>query len=141
MTGFPWHHYAYLQDELDDFRVSDRSWGIEAALNRIVAGDFTDSTTINIDIGRTIANEERRERYRAALRRLHLTTNDASPHAEEHLVARAELRAAEAKTTKKKWRLLVAIGEGHDYAELAAAEGATIGSLRAKVFRLRREIA
>jgi hypothetical protein len=141
MTGFPWNHYACLRDELDQPNVNDRSWGIEAALNRIAAGEFTNPATIDADIERTIANEQRRERHRAALRRRHLTPDQANPHPETHLVARAELRSAKRKTTPTKWGLLVAVAEGHDYADLAATNGSTAGALRAKVFRLRREIA
>jgi hypothetical protein len=141
MTVFPWNHYSRLQAELDNPNISDRSWGVEAAMSRILAGEFTDPLTINDDLDRAIASEQRRERHRAALRRRHLMIVESGPHPEQHLVARAELRAAEGKMTPPKWRLLVAVAEGYDYTDLAAAEGATLGALRARVFRLRREVA
>jgi hypothetical protein len=68
-------------------------------------------------------NEQRRERHRTALRRRYLVVEELGRHPEQDLVAQAELREMEAKTTKPKWRLLVAVAEGHNYADLAVAEG------------------
>ncbi len=39
-----------------------------------------------------------------------------------------------------KWGLLLCVAEGNDYTGLAVSNGTTSGALRAKVFRLRREI-
>ncbi len=141
MTGIPWDQYACLQAELaGNPAVGDRSWGIEAALNRILAGEFGNSPTIDADVKRAVASEQRRERHRAALRCRYLVPIDRSPHPEIQLFARAGLRSAKARTTNTKWRLLLEVGEGHEYAELAVARRTTSGALRAQVFRLRREI-
>jgi hypothetical protein len=142
MTGFPWDKVLCLQAELlGNPDISNRNWGVEAALDRILAGEFIDPVTIDSDIERAIATEQRRERHRAALRRRHFAVAEIGQHPEQHLIARAELRAAAYKTTPPKWRLLVSVAEGHDYGELAVAEGTTLGALRARVFRLRREVA
>jgi hypothetical protein len=142
MTGIPWDQYARLQAELrDNPTVGDRAWGTEAGLNRILAGEFADSPTIDADIKRAVASEQRRDRHRAALRRRYLLPLDDSPHPEIQLFARAGLRSARARTTDMDWRLLFGVGEGHEYAELAVARQTTNGALRAQVFRLRRKIA
>ena len=39
-----------------------------------------------------------------------------------------------------KWGLLLCVAEGNDYPASLSATGTTSGALRAKVFRLRREI-
>jgi len=144
MVDFLWGKYACLQAELRDKpSVGNRSWGIEAGLNRILSSVplSNDPSANDDDIERAVNNEQRRERHRAALRHLYLVTEEPGPHPETSLQARAELRLARAKVTKSDWDLLSAVAIGHDYAEIAAAEPRTPGALRVRVLRLRREVA
>lgn len=155
MVDFLWAKYAPLQAELrDNHTVGDRSWGVEAGLNRILSAEPTDHPPANDDdIERVVSSEQRRERHRAALRRLYLTEDDGprrngtavnsprGPDPETFLQVRAELKSARAKVTKSDWVLLCAVAVGRDYAEIAAANGGTPGAMRVRVLRLRREIA
>ena len=61
-------------------------------------------------------------------------TRDLHPSIEV-FVQECHLRAKPAK-----WGLLLCVAEGNDYTGLAVSNGTTSGALRAKVFRLRREI-
>jgi hypothetical protein len=142
MLDFPWGKYACLRAELQANRsVGNRSWGIEAGLNRILSAGLTSHPPANDeDIERAISNEQRRERHRAALRRRHLVKEEGGPDPETSLQARAELRSVRAKAIKSAWNLLCAVAVGHDFAEIAAAKGGTSGALRVRVFRLRREM-
>jgi hypothetical protein len=143
MIDFPWDKYAFLQAELRDKpSVGNRSWGIEAGLNRILSAEPLSSNhpLANDDIERAVNNEQRRERHRAELRRLYLVKEEPGPHPETSLQARAELRLARAKVTKSGWDLLCAVAVGRDYAEIATANGGAPGALRVRVLRLRREV-
>jgi DNA-directed RNA polymerase specialized sigma24 family protein len=92
-------------------------------------------------VDRTISTAQRRERYRAALRRLYLIRDVAGPHPDQQLDARAALRSARARVTKAEWILLCAVAVGYSYTEIAARRGSTAGALRVRVSRLRRDIA
>jgi hypothetical protein len=138
MVDFPWSNYALLQAELrDDYSIGNRSWGLEAALNRLVSNNPPANDN---EIQRVIKSEQRRERNRAALRRLHLG-NGAGFDPEASLQAQISLKSLKAKVSSSDWRLLFAVGIGRDYAEIVGANGGTAGALRVRVFRFRREAA
>jgi hypothetical protein len=140
VVDFTWSKYAQLQAELrDNHSVGDRSWGIEAGLNRILAAPIGESPANDNDIQRAVSSRQRRERHRAALRRLYLVNNEAGPHPEAFLQARAELRSIRAKVISSDWHLLCAVGVGLEYAEIATVKGASTGALRVRVSRLRRK--
>jgi len=155
MVDFSWDKYAPLQAELrDNHTVGDRSWGVEAGLNGILSAEPTSHPPANDDdIQRVVSSEQRRERHRAALRRLYLTEDDGmrrngmpvnsprGPDLETFIEVRAELKSTRTKVTKSDWDLLCAVATGREYAEIAAAKGGTVGALRVRVSRLRREIA
>jgi DNA-binding NarL/FixJ family response regulator len=115
-------------------RVDDLPWGLEAALNRLLT-----SSSLGRDAERTVRSESRNERHRARLRRMYLRAEEgASPHPHNALDARLQLRAIAAKVTPGERRLLQAVGEGYEYAEIATQMGYTAGALRVRVARLRR---
>lgn len=138
-----WDKYASLQAELrGTFTVSNRSWAVEDFLNQLAAVGPTDQVSANDDgyVERAVSTAQRRERHRAVLRRLYLL-EDPHPHPEEYLDARAGLRSVRAKVTKADWNLLCALAAGRGYTKIAAHRGGTVGALRVRVSRLRREIA
>ena len=143
MNDFPWDKYAALQAELrDTYTVGNRSWAVEDAMNHITVGPI-EETPANDDgyVDRAVSTAQRRERHRAALRRLYLVEGHAGPHPEEQLDARAALRSARAKAAKADWDLLCAVAVGCSYTEIAAWRGSSAGALRVRVSRLRRDIA
>ena len=71
---------------------------------------------------------------KARLRQRISRTRDLHPSIEV-FAQECHLRAKPAK-----WGLLLCVAEGNDYTGLAVSNGTTSGALRAKVFRLRREI-
>jgi hypothetical protein len=144
LNDSPWDKYASLQAELrDTYTVGNRTWAVEDAMNHIAAAEPTAPTPANDDdyIDRTIRTAQRRERYRAALRRVYLVQEPVGPRPDQHLDARADLRSARAKIAKADWDLLCAVAVGRSYTEIAAQRGSTAGALRVRVSRLRRDIA
>jgi hypothetical protein len=132
-----WGAYARLQEKLARRgRVDDRTWGLEAGLNRLLAAGLPAEE----DLHRTIRSESRKERHRTKLRRTYLT-DEASTGMLEHVVAaRRRLRGIESRFPANDWILLRAVGEGHTYEEIARIAKVSPGALRARVLRLRRTL-
>lgn len=140
----PWGQYAHLQAELGQrHQVDNQTWGKEAAMNRMLQTMVaTDRPCITPDdTDRAEASARRRERRRLNLRLAYLSAPEAdgSPP-EEALTAKQLLKAVQAHLPSADWSLLVWIGQGYDYAELAAGLNVSQGSLRVRVSRLRGEL-
>lgn len=135
----PWGVYARLQIKLAHRRqVDDRSWGLDAGLDRVLAEPDQPPTEDEID--RAVRSEGRRERYRAQLRRVHLAPENCATDPEAAVAARQTLRTAQAQVAIDDWMLLCAVGEGCEYGEIAAARNGSPGQLRVRVLRLRRKL-
>jgi DNA-binding NarL/FixJ family response regulator len=135
----PWIAYARLQSQLARTRhIDGYSWGLEAALNQAVAGASADAD--NLD--RTVRSEARNERRRAVLRLIYLPSDGVprNPSPEDALDAGRLLHAVRLRLTPAQWRLLRAVGEGHEYKDIAAVANVAPGALRARVLRLRRTL-
>jgi DNA-binding NarL/FixJ family response regulator len=118
--------------------VDGHTWGVETALNQILEG----ASSAAEDLDRTVRSEARKERHRAALRRKYppeISTGQPAP--ENPIHARRLLRRARTLVTGAQWDLLRAVGEGHEYKELASVANVAPGALRARVLRLRRTLA
>ena len=134
-----WGAYTRLQAELShDGRICDHTWGLETALNRILA--FPQAKHTNEDVDRMAASARRRERHRTRLRLAHAARADTSPSSETIVAARQELRAVRAKVVARDWALLCEVAGGRRYDEVAEIVGETPGSLRVRVLRLRRQL-
>ena len=141
----PWSSYGRLQAELahghggdqQTWRIDDRSWGIEAALTRLLA----DEPPVVSELDRTIQSASRKERHRRRLRRIHLPVNGATgTSVEGALDARDGLRRIAQLVSAQDSALLRAVGEGHEYKEISANTKLTSGVLRTRVLRLRRTL-
>ena len=84
MVDLPKHWGAYLrlQDELSRrSRLDDATWGYENGLNRLLDSIFDGDQPSQIEIDRARAAGERRNRYQARLRALHISTDEPDdPH-------------------------------------------------------------
>jgi hypothetical protein len=139
---YPWGVYARLQTEmLRGSRITDQSWGTEAAMNGVLASLQDNKPPTPDEIERTAASERRRERRRAYLRLVYLAGSDTSPHPEAALIARHELDIARSRVSERDWSVLCQVGSGCGYAELASVNGGTSGGWRVRVLRLRRQLA
>ena len=132
----PWGAYARLQEQLAHrSRVDSRAWSIEAGLNNPLEQELP---TVE-DIDRTVQSASRKERHRAQLRLVYPTTFvRLSSDVTASLAARRSLHRIRAKVTRDEWRLLLAVGEGHEYRDIAERLKVKAGALRARVLRLRR---
>lgn len=132
----PWGAYARLQTALDErSRVDDQSWGLEAGLDRLLESDVQPPT--EAEIARAVRSENRGERHRARLRRVHLAVEGTVSDAEAVVAARQALRITQAQVDEDDWVLLRAIGEGYEYGEIAVDQDISAGHLRVRVLRLR----
>lgn len=134
----PWGAYALLQEHLAHRHyVNDKTWGLEAGMNRLLAGELSGED----DVDRAVRSESRKERHRTQLRRVHLAVEDSTEDPENALEARERLRLVEAQVTAAEdWALLLAVGEGHEYEEIATGANVASGTLRSRVLRLRRTL-
>lgn len=135
----PWNDYRRFQAELAACdRVDDRSWGLEAALGKLL--DSFGGALTEEELDRTVESTGRKERHRARLRRIFPAAGTSGQPAapDARLDARDQLRVAHAQTGTEDWALLRAIGEGTTYGEMASSRGITAGRLRVRVLRLRR---
>jgi len=136
-----WDDYAHLQAALlRGCQITDRTWGLEEALNRVLASLQDNKPLKSDEIARAAASGGRRERHRARLRIVHLADNGVPAHPEDVLATRHELHVARAKVSEWEWSVLCQVAAGYDYAELASANGGTPGSMRVRVLRLRRQL-
>jgi hypothetical protein len=139
---FPWCIYEEHQAKAAQCgRISDQSWGIENGLTNFLAAVESTSLPANPDefrssLDRTIATGSRVERNRARLRRKYLRP-DPEPNAERQMLARAGLAEIRRSVSAAEWGLLIAQAAGLAAHEIAAAPGATAGSVRTRIARLR----
>jgi len=138
-----WSSYARLQAELArghgsdqrTWRIDDRSWGVEAALSRLVAEELP----VGGELDRTVESASRKERHRRRLRRIHLATGGTTgTSVGDALDARDGLRRVAERVSAEDSTILRAVGEGHQYKEIGANTKVAPGALRARVLRLRR---
>jgi hypothetical protein len=135
----PWAAYARAQAELASRQVVDsRYWGLEAGLGTLLAALTASPNGEALD--RAVRTESRGERHRTRLWRIHAANAEKPREPESQFNARRQLRALRATVSEADWLLLVAVGEGRDYGEIANVLGATPGSLRVRVLRLRRDL-
>lgn len=133
----PWDEYFRLQSKLDGTtQVDNRSWGFEAGLDAQLA-----RAALPPSLPNTSATAERRERYRARLRRTYPTacwpSPDQSPAAIE---ARVELEQIRRQLPTSDWQLISSVAIGTAYQAIGHDLGATPDSLRVRVSRIRDRI-
>jgi hypothetical protein len=139
---FPWSLYAEHQSKAARCgRISDKSWGIENGLTNFLTAVDSSSIPANPDefrssLDRTIATGSRVERNRARLRRKYLRP-DPEPNPERQMLARARLAEIHRSVSAAEWVLLIGQAAGLAAHEIAAAPGATAGSVRTRIARLR----
>lgn len=134
----PWDCYLELQTKLKNSSIVDEtSWGREAQLNRMLESGAIPATD---EIERVARSERRLERYRASLRRQHLSGDEKRADGETVVQARQQLRLVKKAVTDDEWNLLADVGEGASYNEMATATGVSAGALRVRVRRARLKI-
>jgi hypothetical protein len=135
----PWDAYMRLQSTLDDTtEINNRSWGLEAALDAILAGATPDGTsTPASDVATTIATAGRRERHRARLRRTYSPTLWPIVDQPAVIEARAEIEQVRRFLHPSDWQLISSVAMGMDYRAIGNDIGATPSSLRVRVMRIR----
>ena len=133
-----WSIYANLQAEMSsNRRVSERSWGMEAALKQFLCSPENLDLSEPDSAEKAAANERRRERRREKLRLVYISNTEQAVQPEDALDARHSLNAIQLKTAPNDWSLLCQVGLGENYQKISLTTRATPGSLRARVRRLR----
>lgn len=138
-----WRVYARIQQQLSNCAaLSQRAWGLEAALNELLSYQPQLSES---ELSRTIASAERRHRYRhAQLQRYaeqdHEEASLADPIAEA-LDADQILQRIRGAVADPDWLVLNALAEGESYKVLADELGTSSGALRVRISRARKQLA
>ncbi len=107
----PWDAYASAQAQLSTrTSVSDRSWGLEAALNRLVVPIPPNPA----QLATVRASAERRARHsRALIVRNAAELRGEAPSFDEQMKARSDLIFLERHLSKAEMATLLAVGLGH----------------------------
>ncbi len=134
----PWMEaYLRIQTQLDaTTEVSGRAWGLEAALDAILAEAAPPAELTTI-----VATAERRERHRARLRRTHSSALQPVVDQPAAIEARVVLEQVRRRLHPSDWQLIKAVGIGTDYRAIGRALGATASSLRVRAVRIRKGLA
>jgi hypothetical protein len=140
MSQNPWEEYARLQAELGaSNEVNDHSWGLEAALDAIVAAARNSEPAPDLET--VIASAGRRERHRAYVRRVNAGAFDHPVDDHARLEARIQLARISRALPRDDLRLACHVAVGLEYKAIATAIGGTPGSLRVRMSRVRQALA
>jgi hypothetical protein len=139
----PWAAYARLQARSGrNSKIDSLSWGLEEEMDLLLENPSAYKGQDARRGERLRATVARRERHRASLRKIHET--DLAPLPCDPLLqfeAREALGAIEASITPAQWALVVAIAEGHEYAEISLKQCISVVAARAQIWRLRQQFA
>jgi hypothetical protein len=132
----PWDAYLRLQASLDDSTgVNNRSWGLEAVLDAILA-----RAAVVAKLPTTIATAERRERHRARLRRTYPSALWPVVDQPGAIEARVELAQIRTHLPALDWQLISSFAMGIDYQTIGRIAGMTPGNLRIRTMRVRQTL-
>jgi len=145
---FPWNTFQRLQAATDSRIINARTNGREEALTvlleELAAGKVPPNAETMERRYRTLsANRAKKYRYRVELGQRLVYEHQGERLGYDHcdLLAFRELtRLALAKLLPRDWELLQEVGNGTSYRELARRLGKPVGTLKARVSRLRRQI-
>jgi hypothetical protein len=141
--AYPWDSYAQLQAALmSNPLIDSHSWGIEAALNSILQSGPNSVSSTPEGIARNCGTAARRERARSVIRKRHYAELSADHTVDPvaMLDAQRSLRQIEKSVSAGQWAFIQAIGEGATCADMSLAEERTIGSIRVRLCRLRKQL-
>jgi hypothetical protein len=135
----PWGAYMRLQSELDSTtQVNGRAWGLESGLDAMLASITKGTVGAQAEEPlTTISTVQRRERHRARLLRTYQSELRPSVDQPENVEARVELAQLRRRLATSDWQLVTSLAMGMDYQSIAENIGATPGSLRIRVLRIR----
>jgi len=141
-----WQDYARIQREADRPRTNSRYWAIDEAADAVLdwITEPPGSAAANDAIIRNLFSN-RAQKYRRRAQILHhqltpLAAGTAVPSVSQQVEAMAELDRMRGTVSEADWDLLVAIAEGETYADLAECLGETVGALKMRVLRLRKQL-
>lgn len=137
-----WDAYARIQKQLlKNPKVNDRTWGLEDALNVILAAPPEHPPSL-VEINRVIETAARRERSQAALRQKFIPPGEPSTNCDPVEAAHAQktLAAIKEDVSPEDWTLLRKIGMGYEYREIAASQPQESNRLRTRVTRIRKDL-
>jgi len=142
---YAWAAYAQFQSRLSRLhKLSDHTWGLEAALNVVFQPDFSPELTSAEEFRRAAASASRkRRRHRARFLANEAVSDIPDPKdMVAQIVTRQALRIIEAEVDRQSdYRLLEGIAFERDYEHLAKLLGQRATTLRSRALRLRRRFA
>ncbi|MGR4863765.1 hypothetical protein [Caulobacter sp. LARHSG274] len=131
----PWDAYASAQAQLSTrTAIGDRSWGLEAALNRLVVSMPSDPAPF----ATVQASAERRARYsRALIARNVAALNSEAPSATTQMEARSDLIFLGRHLSAPDMASLLAVGLGNSASTEAARQRVARARRRARMLLIK----
>lgn len=123
-TDTLWARYARIQDQANSRILSDQAWATDEALDAILDDiAYGRQTIAAARVDYLIANRAaKHRRRRRILVRNRLTGSASADDGIDNLDVWRRLNWCQAQCSDREWRMLVMIGLGHTYAQLAATE-------------------
>jgi len=137
----PWDAYATHQAELSNrASADDRSWGLEAGLNRILEEPNPEDAPHGKNLARVISNATRRSRYARELLARHFIFGEEAFDVIATLDANADLRQLEKALGPQE--LLTLVAAAYEDSGEAAAElcGVSYDTFRQRLTRIRKRL-
>lgn len=134
-----WNEYYHTQSELiESHSVNDINWGKEHALDRIVDDMQNGAPPQRSNVERYIRTGDRRNRHRRSILRKRRALLEEYPQdVMQSYEAALLLRELFEKIGRRELEVVLQVGSGHSYRDLAVYYGVSVLALRQRVSRTR----
>jgi len=137
-----WVEYARVQAQANSCCISDRAWAVDEALDSILDKIEAGQIASTQQSENLLANRARKQRKRRSLLARQAPLMDSSPASESgRLEARSDLAWLKSQCNGQEWKMLVSIGLGHTYLNIAKAKQVPESTIKTRVRRARLHIA
>ena len=143
MTNNAWAQYARIQRLAAPSTLNDKAWGIDDALegilDRIQKGQTVSSNQAdNLVTNRTTKYRHRRTTLLPLI--LPLFVNGQTENVEGRSLARCYLGRCPSQCSPHEWRILLSLGDGETYREIADRHGVPDSTVKTCVRRVRQRL-
>lgn len=142
MEDDPWAEYARLQKIAGSPTLNDKAWAIDEALDAILDKIETGQPLLRHQADNLVINRAAKfRRRRACLNKNTDVLVASSPSEESRLLARCHLSPCAGNCSIRDWKILVSIGLGETYNDIAEGYGVAEGTIKTWVRRARMRLA
>ena len=132
-----WADYAHIQCKADSSTLSPQTWAIDETLDAILDEIERGQAPSRQQIDNLILNRSAKYRRRRILLDRHGESFPTFASNHRRLEARYYLNQCRQHCGELEWDMLLAIGMGYTYGEIAVKEGVPEATIKTRVRRLR----